>query len=289
MLKKIAVTGGSGTPERGVGATIVKTLASQGYKVVNLDIAPPRQNVGEFRHVDLTQYGDTFACLEGCDAVVHLAANANPDFDHFTGAQRFHTNTLAAYNVFQAAVTHGMKRVVWASSETVLGWPFDKVVPPLLPTHDDEPAIPTSSYGISKAVTENLAEHMNRMSGIPFIGLRFSNVFYDIPGHETGYDKLPAAWQKPEEKRVNLWGYVDHRDIAQGVMKALHADIKTARNYTLAAADTCMQQTNQELLDLCFPGTKLRDGTGPHDTLVGIDRAREELRFAPQHSWRDYA
>lgn len=287
-MKKIAVTGGSGTPKRGVGATIVKTLASQGYKVVNLDIVPPRQNVGEFRHVDLTQYGDTFACLEGCDSVVHLAANANPDFDHFTGAQRFHTNTLAAYNVFHAAVTHGMKRVVWASSETVLGFPFDKVVPPLLPTHDEEPAIPTRSYGVSKAVTENLAEHMNRMSGIPFIGLRFSNIFYDIPGHETGYDKLPAAWLKPEEKKVNLWGYVDHRDIAQGVMKALHSNIKSARNFTLAAADTCMKQTNEELLDLCFPGTKLRDGTGPYDTLVGIDRAGSELFYKPEYSWRDY-
>lgn len=288
MLKRIAVTGGSGSADRGVGATIVKALNQQGYKTVNLDIQPPRQNIGEFRHVDLTHYGDTFACLSGCDAVVHLAANANPDFDHFTGAQRFHTNTLAAYNVFQAAITHGMKKIVWASSETVLGWPFDKHVPELVPTHDDEPAIPTSSYGISKAVTETLAEHFFRMHQIPIIGLRLSNVFYDIPGHETGYDKLPAAWQKPETKRVNLWGYVDHRDVAQAVNKALQADIKAARNFTIAAADTCMQQTNQELLDLCYPGTSLREGTGPHDTLVGIERAKAELNYRPNHSWRDY-
>ena len=50
----------------------------------------------EYRRVDLTHYGDTYAALKGCDALVHLAANANPDFDHYTGAQRFHTNTLAA-------------------------------------------------------------------------------------------------------------------------------------------------------------------------------------------------
>ncbi len=288
MLKRIAVTGGSGSPERGVGATIVKALSQQGYKVVNLDIQPPRQSVGEFRHVDLTHYGDTFACLSGCDAVVHLAANANPDRDHFTGAQRFHTNTLAAYNVFQAAIAQGMKKIVWASSETVLGWPFDKHVPPVIPTNDDDPAIPTGSYGISKAVTETLAEHLFRMHQIPIIGLRLSNVFYDIPGHETGYDKLPAAWQKPETKKVNLWGYVDHRDVAQAVNKALQADIRAARNFTIAAADTCMQQTNQELIDLCFAGTNLREGTGPHDTLIGIDRAKAELNYKPNHSWRDY-
>lgn len=287
-MKKIAVTGGSGSPERGIGATIVKTLAEQGYNPVNLDILPPRQDVGEFRHVDLTHYGDTFAALHGCDAVIHLAANARPDFDHFTGAQRFHTNTLAAYNVFQSAVAQNMEKVVWASSETVLGFPYDKFVPDLMPTHDDDPTIPTGSYGISKAVTENLAEHLNRVHGMPFIGLRFSNIYYDIPGHETGYDQLPPAWDDPASKKFNLWGYVDHRDIAQGVIKALHSELKSARNYTLAAADTNMKLTNSELLDLCFPGTKLRDGTGPHDTLIGIDRARAELGYDPQYSWRDY-
>jgi len=288
-MNRIAVTGGSGTPERGIGATIVRTLADKGYEVVNLDIAPPRQDVGEFRHVDLQDYGDTFACLHGCDAVVHLAANANPDFDHFTGAQRFHLNTLMAYNVFRAAVELGLKKVVWASSETVLGFPYDRHVPEYLPTHDDEPPIPTGSYGISKAVTENLAEHLNRVHGMPFIGLRFSNIYYDVAGHETGYDRLPPFWDDPAAKKFNLWGYVDNRDIAQGVIKALEADIAGVRNYTLAAADTNMKLTNRELLDLAFPGhdVKLREGTAPHDTLIGIDRARAELGYEPQYSWRD--
>ncbi len=286
-MKTIAVTGGSGSPERGIGAVIVKMLADKGYEVVNLDIAPPRQDVGSFRHVDLTHYGDTFACLHGCDAVVHLAANANPDFDHFTGAKRFHTNTLATYNVFQAAVALGMEKVVWASSETVLGFPYDKHVPDLLPTHDDEPAIPTGSYGISKAVCEEMAAHFFRLHGMPILGLRFSNIYYDIEGHETGYDQLPPYWETPEEKKFNLWGYVDSRDIAQGIWLALQADIRSARNYTLAAADTNMKMTNEELLERCFPGTKLRPGTGPHDTLIGIDRARDELGYQPQYSWRD--
>lgn len=286
-MKRIAVTGGSGSPERGIGAVIVKMLADKGLEVVNLDIVPPRQDVGEFRHVDLTHYGNTFANLHGCDAVVHLAANANPDVDHFTGAQRFHTNTLATYNVFQASVALGMKKVIWASSETVLGYPYDKFVPEFMPTHDDDPAIPTGSYGISKAVCENLAEHLNRLHAMPFIGFRFSNIYYDTPGHETGYDQLPQFWDKPEEKKFNLWGYVDSRDIAQGIWRALESDIKTARNFTLAAADTNMKLTNEELLERCFPGAKLRPGTGPHDTLIGIDRARDELGYDPQYSWRD--
>lgn len=286
-MKTIAVTGGSGTPERGIGAVVVRMLAEKGFDVVNLDILPPRQDVGSYRKVDLVHYGDTFAALHGCDAVVHLAANANPDFDHFTGAQRFHLNTLACYNVFRAAIELGMEKVVWASSETVLGFPFDTYVPPELPTHDDDPPIPTGSYGISKAVCENLAEHLYRVHGMTFLGLRFSNIYYDIPGHETGYDQLPPFWDKPEEKSFNLWGYVDSRDIAQGIWLALQSGIEGARNFTLAAADTNMKLTNSELLERVFPGTRLKPGTGPHDTLIGIDRAREELGYQPQYSWRD--
>lgn len=286
-MKRIAVTGGSGSKKRGVGATIVKALAAKGYETVNLDILPPKEDLGEFRHVDVTHYGDTFAALYGYDAVVHLAANPAPDYDHFTGAQRFHTNTLAAYNVFQAAIAQGMKKIVWASSETVLGFPFDTYVPPLLPTNDDAPTIPTGSYGISKAVTENLAEHLNRMHGIPIIGLRFSNIYYETPGAPASYDQLPQYWDKPEEKKFNLWSYVDHRDVAQGTVKALEASITGTRNYTLAAADTNMKLTNQELLDRVFPGTKLREGTGLHETLTSIDRARKELGYEPEYSWRD--
>ncbi|HEY8594109.1 MAG TPA: NAD(P)-dependent oxidoreductase [Devosiaceae bacterium] len=286
-MKTIAVTGGTGSRERGIGPVVLNALRERGYQVFNLDIAAPAPGAQDFRQVDLTRYGDTFAALSGADAVVHLAANANPDFDHFTGAQRFHTNTLSTYNVFQAAIAQGMQKVVWASSETVLGFPYDTYVPPELPTHDDDPAVPTGSYGISKAVCENLAEHLYRMHGMPIIGLRFSNIYYDIPGHETGYDRLPAFWDRPADKKFNLWGYVDSRDIAQGVWRALESDIRAARNYTLAAADTNMPQTNQELLAECFAGVKLRPGTGPHDTLIGIDRARKELGYTPQYSWRD--
>jgi nucleoside-diphosphate-sugar epimerase len=284
---KIAVTGGTGSWDRGVGPVVIKALIDAGHEVTNLDRAVPGgiESRG-FIKVDLTDYGATFAALHGNDAVVQLAANGEPDWDHLSGAARFHVNTLIAYNVFQSAVTYGMKKVVWASSETVLGFPFDEVPPKLLPTSDEDPPVPTSSYGISKAVTEDLARHMHRRYGTDFIGLRFSNIFYDTPGHVTGYDRVEGFWSDPLSRRFNLWGYVDSRDVAQAVVKSIDAPIKGAEVFTIAAADTVMRQTNDELVRAAFPGCALKPGTGPHETLISIEKARRLFGYQPQHSWR---
>lgn len=286
-MSRIAVTGGTGSWDRGVGPVIIARLKAEGHEVTNLDRAVPGGlEKSGFIRVDLTNYGDTFAALHGHDQVVHLAAHGEPDNDHLTGASRFHGNTMMAYNVFQAAVHLGIKRVVWASSETVLGFPFDRVHPDVLPVTDDMPAIPTGSYGISKAVTEDLARHMARRHGVTFIGLRFSNIFYDTPGHVTGYDKVESFWSDPASRRFNLWGYVDSRDIAQAVSKALSAKIEGAESFIIAAADTIMRQTNAELVASSFPNAKLKPGTGEHETLISIEKARRMLGYAPEWSWR---
>jgi nucleoside-diphosphate-sugar epimerase len=284
---KIAVTGGTGSWDRGLGPVVVAALVRAGHKVTNLDRAVPGgiERPG-FIRVDLTDYGETFAAMHGHDAVVQLAANGEPDFNHVSGAARFHTNSLIAFNVFQAACALKMRMVVWASSETVLGFPFDRVWPPLLPTSDDDPPIPTGAYGISKANTEDLARHMNRLSGVPFVGLRFSNIFYDTPGHVTSYEKIPPFWEDPQSRKFNLWGYVDSRDAADACLKALQSPVSGAEVMTIAAPDTIMRQPNDELVAAAFPGTRLRPGTGPHDTLISIDKARKLIGYDPQWTWR---
>lgn len=284
---KIAVTGGTGSWDRGVGPVVIAALQARGHDVTNLDRAVPGgiEKRG-FIRVDLTDYGQTFAALHGHDAVVQLAANGEPDWDHVSGAARFRVNTMIAYNVFQAACFLGMRKVVWASSETVLGFPFDRVPPRVLPTSDDDPPIPTSSYGFSKAVTEDLARHMNRRYGVPFIGLRFSNIFYDKPGHVTSYERIPGFWADPKSRMFDLWGYVDARDVAHACVAALDSSVTGAEAVTIAAADTIMRQSNAELVAAAFPGCALRPGTGEHETLISIDKARKLISYDPQWTWR---
>lgn len=284
---KVVVTGGTGSWDRGVGPVVIAALEAKGHEVTNLDRAVPGgiEKRG-FIRTDLTDYGQTFAAMYGHDAVIQLAANGEPDWDHLSGAARFHTNSLIAYNVFQAACFLGMRKVVWASSETVLGFPFDKVTPRILPTNDDDPPIPTSSYGISKANTEDLARHMNRRYGVPFVGLRFSNIFYDTPGHVTSYERVPGFWDDPLARRFNLWGYVDSRDTADACVQALESNITGAEVMTIAAPDTVMRQTNAELVAAAFPGCIIKPGTGPHDSLESIDKARKLIGYNPQWTWR---
>jgi nucleoside-diphosphate-sugar epimerase len=286
-MATIAVTGSTGSRGRGVGPVVVKALRDQGYRVLTLDIRAPDVDDPAFRPVDLTDYGATFAALYGAEAIVHLAANADPDNNHVTGAQRFHVNTLAAYNVFQAAAELGVPKVVWASSETVLGYPFDKAHPKALPVGDDEPPIPTGSYGISKAVTEELARHMHRVHGTTLIGLRLSRIHHDVPGHPHSYEAVRAGWENPEPLRTNLFGYVDARDVAGAVIAALEARVTGAEAMSIAAADTTWHKPNEELVRAFYPGASLKPGTGPYETLISIDKARRLIGYRPRHSWRD--
>ncbi len=102
-MKKIVVTGGSG----GAGRFVVRDLIDHGYQVRNLDLVAPTSEDCPFVAVDMTDYGAVFAAFHGYDAVVHLAANPQPDFDFVTGADRFKGNTVSTYNAFQAAVALG--------------------------------------------------------------------------------------------------------------------------------------------------------------------------------------
>ena len=276
-MKRIVVTGGSGK----AGRAVVRELLEHGYDVLNVDIAPPRERVAPYLAADLMQLGEVIEAFHGAAAVVHLAANPNPQ--GWTEERMFRHNTTTTYNVFRAAMVLGLQRVVWASSETTLGLPFDREQPRYLPIDEEHPLFPESSYALSKVISEEMARQFSRWSGIPFVGLRFSNIME--PGD---YQKFPGFWDDPSKRKQNLWGYVDARDVAQSCRLGLEANITGAEAFIIAAADTVMNRPNRELMAAVFPGVPLRDGIGDFDTLLSIDKARRLLGYAPKHSWRDH-
>lgn len=277
-IKKVVVTGGTGK----AGRAVIKDLLAHGYEVLSVDVLtppePPRQRLTPFLKADLTELGQVIEVLSGYDAVIHLAAIPAPGIQ--TEEVTFRNNTLSTYNIFSAAVTLRLQRVVWASSETTLGLPFDRVKPVYAPIDEEHPLNPESSYALSKVLSEEMARQFNRWSGIPIIGLRFSNIM-----EPQDYEQFASFQADAMLRKWNLWGYVDARDVAQSCRVSLEADIKGAEAFIIAAADTVMERSNGELMAEVFPGVELKQASD-HDTLLSIDKARRLLGYKPEFSWR---
>jgi len=279
---RIALTGSSGK----LGRVVARELRTAGYEVIGMDIAGARDP--GFVQVDLTDYGqviDAFTSVgdrhDGIDAVVHLGAIPAPGIR--SDVATFHNNMPATFNVFWAAVRLGIRRIVYASSETVLGLPFD-VPPPYIPVDEEYPARPESVYSLVKTLEEQLANELVRWHpDLSVTALRFSNVM-----DPEDYAAFPSFDADAQLRRWNLWGYIDARDGAQAVQRALEVAVPGFDRFIIAAADTVMSRPNAELIAEVFPDVPVTREVGPNETLLSIDRARRILGFEPRHSWRDH-
>jgi nucleoside-diphosphate-sugar epimerase len=276
---RICVTGANGR----AGRAVVKDLVAYGHSVVSVDLLPESEFLGDdmYLRADLTDYGQTVEVLAGVDAVVHLANIPAPDI--FTPATTFNQNIRMNFNVFQAATQAKLSRVVWASSETTLGLPFE-VPPRYAPVDEDHYPVPTTTYALSKVATETIAAQFAQWSGIPFIALRFSNIL----GPAEYEKEFPGYWNDPTLRKWNLWGYIDERDVALSCRLALEAEVSGSQSFIIAAADTVMTRPSAELMAEVFPGVPVNGDISGNTTLLSIDRAKQILGFVPQHSWRDH-
>ena len=270
---RIVVTGGSGK----AGRWVVRDLRVHGHEVLSVDLLPDGSPHGEFVLVDLTDLGQCHETVAGADAVVHLAAI--PADRIRPAGETFRNNTLSTYNVFAAAADRGVPRIVWASSETVLGLPFDEP-PAFAPIDETHPPRPESSYALSKLVGETMAEQFARRTAARFVGLRISNIM-----EPADYQRFPGWQADASLRKWNLWGYVDARDVAQAVRLSLDAPVDAAEVFIVAAADTCMRRDSAALMAESYPDVELRRPLEGRETLLSIDRARTRLGYAPGHSW----
>ncbi|MBV9802712.1 MAG: NAD(P)-dependent oxidoreductase [Solirubrobacterales bacterium] len=284
-MAKIAVTGGSGK----AGRAVVRDLHERGHQVLNIDVVPsPESSQPDdpipFLKADVTDFGQALEALSGgetlpgIEAIVHLAAIPSPI--HATSDQVFRTNITSTHAVFSAAARLGLPRVVWASSETTLGLPFEQ--PPDYAPVDEAHIRPETSYALSKVLGEEMARQFHRWHGTTIIGLRFSNIMV-----RSDYERFPGFWDDPHQRKWNLWGYVDESHVAESVRRALEAEVEGTDNFIIAAADTVMKRPSRELMAEVFPSVPLADRVDGTDTLLDIGHAREVLGYAPAFTWRE--
>lgn len=277
MVMKVCVTGASGR----AGRAVVADLVEHGHEVTATDLVAPASQLrgAHFVRADLTDYGQAVEIVQGAEAVVHLANIPAPGLR--TPAVTFTDNMTMNFNMFSAAAQAGLSRVVWASSETTLGLPFD-VPPQYAPVDEGHYPFPTSTYALSKVASETVASQIASWSGIPFVALRFSNIL-----GPADYQNFPSYWDDPARRKWNLWGYIDERDGAAACRLALTADVSGADSFIIAAADTVMTRPSADLMAEVFPAVPVGDVTGT-GTLLSIAKARAVLGFEPAHSWRDH-
>ena len=290
---RIFFTGGSGK----AGRHAIAYLVEKGHRVVNGDLVPlGRPGVADLR-IDLTDAGQVFNALSAYagfdelepgtgvpsyDAVVHFAAIpailVQPD------NETFRVNALSTYNVIDAAVKLGIRKVIFASSETTYGICFadGEATPEYVPIDEEHPTVPHDSYAMSKVVNEATARSFQARTGIDIYGLRINNV---IEPHE--YEtKFPAFVAAPELRRRNIFAYIDARDLGHMVDCCLHTDGLGYEVFNVSNDDTSVGITSEEVCERFYPGVERRREFGGYETFYANDKAKRLVGFAPRQSWR---
>ena len=215
------------------------------------------------------------------DALVHFAAI--PRIMITPDNEVFRVNTLGTYNVIEAAVTLGIRKIIIASSETTYGLVFSHEPrdPVYLPLDEDYPVDPPDSYALSKICNEATAKAFATRSGFDIYAVRIGNV---IEPHE--YANFPTFFTNPEGRKRILWSYIDARDLGQLVLRAIETDGLGYQVFNAAQDDCSSDLPTAELLRRFYPNVKVTHPLGEYETLLANRKAREMLGFRPAHSWR---
>jgi nucleoside-diphosphate-sugar epimerase len=292
---RIFFTGGSGK----AGKHVIPYLLEQGHRVMNVDLTPLNHPGVDNLIADITDSGQMFNAMSSYAGLDELEAGSGvPKFDavvHFAAVPRilikpdnetFRVNTIGTYNVIEAAVKLGIKKIIIASSETTYGICFSdgETNPQSLPLEEDYDVDPMDSYGLSKVVNEKTARSFQRRSGFDIYALRIGNV---IEPHEYAVN-FPHYFKSPEVRRRNAFCYIDARDLGQIVDLCLQKDGLGYQVFNAGNDHNGAILPTKDLAEKFFPGVPFTREMGEHEALFSNLKIREMLGFKEQHNWRKY-
>jgi nucleoside-diphosphate-sugar epimerase len=292
---RIFFTGGSGK----AGKHVIPYLLKEGHRVMNVDLTTLNYPGVDNLIADITDSGQIFNAMSSYAGLDELETGSGiPRFDavvHFAAVPRillkpdnetFRVNTIGTYNVIEAAVKLGIKKIVIASSETTYGICFSdgKTDPHVLPLEEDYDVDPMDSYGLSKVVNEKTARSFQRRSGYDIYALRIGNV---IEPNEYA-ELFPNYFKNPEVRRRNAFCYIDARDLGQIVDLCLKKDGLGFQIFNAGNDHNGAIIPSKELAEQFFPGVPVTRELEGNEALFSNRKIREVLGFKEQHNWQKY-
>jgi nucleoside-diphosphate-sugar epimerase len=292
---RILFTGGSGK----AGRHVVPYLAAQGHRVMNLDKVPLNHPGVHDLTADITDAGQMYSAMcshagfdemdsgsgaQTFDAVVHFAAI--PRMLMAPDTETYRVNVLGTYNVIEAAVKMGVRKIIIASSETTYGICFSDgaVLPRHLPLEEDYDIDPMDSYGMSKKVNEVTARSFQRRSGTDIYALRIGNV---IEPHE--YETLfPGFFANPEQRLRIAFSYIDARDLGQIVDLCLKADGLGYQVFNAANDRHSVHLSTDDLLARHYANVPVTRPMAEYEGFLSNRKIRDVLGFREAHPWTRY-
>ncbi|MFJ4923208.1 NAD-dependent epimerase/dehydratase family protein [Streptomyces sp. NPDC088725] len=277
---RVLVTGAAGH----IGGYVIDELLAHGHRIIATDLVPVDDPRVERVHTgDLQDRALVREAMEGAEAVVHLGAIPHPNSEDDSAL--FATNCLTAHRVLDEAGRHGVRRVVAASSLSAIGLAWSPVPqsPRYVPLDEEHPFLVQDPYGLSKIVLEEAARATHRRYGTDIVCMRF-------PFTGTGERlklQLENVRADPESNRGDLWGWLDTRDAAEAVRRALVAELRGCHVLNVVAPDTASPLPTASLLEQYHPGVPAFAELPGHTALFDGGACARLLDFVPRHTWRE--
>lgn len=263
-MKKVLITGGAGF----IGSHTADLLMEAGIPVRVLDNLssghrhnlPQQHPLLEFMEGDICDAATVQQAMEGVSHCLHLAAQvsvvASLEDPEFSARQ----NILGYVNILDACRTHGVSRLVYASSAAIYG------EPPELPLREEVPCKQLSPYGLEKKINEDYADLYHRLYQFSSLGMRFFNVYGPRQDPKSPYAGVIALFvdRIRDNQPVTVFGdgqqtrdFIYVRDVARANVAALQSDYQGACNVATGLS-TSLLDLIQTLSDITGNQTETR-------------------------------
>ena len=293
---KVAITGGAGRLGSYVAARLLETCELT--IVDRLD-----DSASERIPIDVLDRKMLATAITGQDAIIHLAAidaSINASEDAF-----YETNTLATWNVLELGYAAGVRQFVICSSSSVYGFSQSNRLgsPEALPIDESHSCRPSSAYGLSKQVTEIIAEGFSRRPDMSVTVLRpcyvaFDNLLEQMCSEREARNQLARVVDSQMEcKWVEplpvLRSWIDPESVADCFRRALEAKLAGFHVFNVNSDDTFIKDDTLTYMKAVFGELPKRIDQefyiqNPRGSIFDNRLAFKSLGWKPRAEWHNF-